>query len=135
MALEKVLAFESLGVARAAMPQVASAHVAAFLAEAEASGVSVRRGKRKVSELRPTQKELSLEKAHAMLEAVPEAALAKAVLVSEDGYLLDGHHRWAALSLMSAEVEVEAVVLGLPIEALLERAHAFEKVAYKELDA
>jgi len=47
------------------------------------------------------------------------------ILVSKDGYILDGHHRWAALLCISPERKIQATVLDLGMDALLEMAAKF----------
>jgi hypothetical protein len=45
------------------------------------------------------------------------------IFVSTDGYILDGHHRWAALDTLGIDVKV--VMIDLPISNLLKLAHLF----------
>ena len=106
-------------VPRAEMPQIKSAHQAAFLGWLAAAGVTVGMAEVEAGELAATQAEICPEKVAAMAGA-PAAVLAKPVIVSLEGYVLDGHHHWAHAAAAGEKVKVAAV--GLEIEKLLEVA-------------
>jgi hypothetical protein len=114
------------------MPQILQPRIPDFLSELEAGGVKVERGSAKVGELKPTQAEIHVEHVREMLEKVPEANLRKAVIVSSDGYVLDGHHRWAALHMKGADEEIATIEVGLPIRKLLDVARGYSGVTYKD---
>lgn len=75
------------------MPQIKSHLVPAFVDEVRAAGVLVLAAAKDASSLRPSQRELHEDNVQAVMAS---ASLDKPVLVSSDGYVLDGHHRWAA---------------------------------------
>ena len=85
------------------------------------------------SDLKPTQKDIYMDNA---LKKVAAAEAGKwfpwdaAVLVSGDGYLLDGHHRWAATIVYNSrhpddvkKMTIEKVMM--PIKQLLKVANAY----------
>ena len=125
----------SLGVPRAQMPQIKSTLVPDFLEELAQQGIRMTRRRRRVGDLKPTQAELNLDKAREMLRGQPEDSLRKPVIVSKDDYLLDGHHRWAALQLQDPESEIETIRVEVGIRELLRLAAEFSKVEYKTVEA
>lgn len=98
-----------------------------FLARLKASGVQVRKRKIPVGMLKATQREIQAAKAAGMADVHLRGDFPKidaAVLGSEDGHILDGHHRWAALTMIDPFREMEVIVVDLPIKELLYEAAA-----------
>lgn len=115
----------NLGLLRKDMPQIEGKDVPEFVAWLEEKGISAKPGTIRVGDLQATQKEINAEKVRQMQG---DADLGKyPILISKDLYVLDGHHRWAALLADDPESEIKVVKLGLPIKALLEVAHEFPK--------
>jgi hypothetical protein len=89
---------ENLGLDRSQMPQVPSQLKAKFIADMEAQGVGMERSERNPIGLKPIQGEISGRSAGFIMQnekkdrKVTDAAR---VLVTRDGWILDGHHRWA----------------------------------------
>jgi len=87
------------------------------------------------ADLKPTQKDIYMDNAlkKAKAGADPKINWAPwnaAVLVSEDGYLLDGHHRWAATIIYNQQHPEDAKAMtiekvGVPIKQLLKIANAY----------
>jgi hypothetical protein len=61
------------------------------------------------------------------------------IIVSKEGYIVDGHHRWAALlawdfkDKLDKPIKIHVKVIGLPIEMIITRAHDFNKQYYANL--
>lgn len=123
----------SMGVPRTQMPQIKSEFVPDFLEMLKKNGVSVKQGERRVGDLHPTQGQLNAVKAREFADNMPEKALKKPVIVSKDDYILDGHHRWAALFLKDPESKIKSIDVDLPMKQLLAVARSFEKVGYKDV--
>ena len=81
-------------IPRNKMPQIKSSLVPAFISELTASGVDVLHTAVQASALSKSQLELHEDNILALM-AKPDQ-LKKLILCSEDNYVLDGHHRWAA---------------------------------------
>ena len=71
-----------------------------------------------VSELKPAQTEIIKEKAFSM--AINSLLKGKwdgqdlGAIISNDNYIMDGHHRWAAISLIDPSAKVQGTVINLP---------------------
>lgn len=114
---------------RAEMPQTPSNRKGEFLAEIESRGLTVERTTLKPSELRASQSELNSRSSVeiAQREGSRGADAFKvgdelAVVVSSDGYVVDGHHRWAGAAMLAQTgrpVQMSVIVIGAPRDALL----------------
>jgi len=108
--------FGSLGIPRTSMPQVLSAHRGAMVQFLKGRGISNRKENVLPGALRPSQKEYSPEKvAKAKVWEGPQRPL----LVSDDGYVADGHHQWAAALEADPMTEIPIFRLGANIVELL----------------
>ncbi len=125
----------NFGIKRIDMPQIRSDLVPQFIEELRSSGVKVKNGKQQVGKLKATQSELHADKVQSMIENPKvRANLAKPIIVSSDGFILDGHHRWAAMVTMSPKSKIPTVEVNLPMKDLLERAGEFSGVQFKKSD-
>lgn len=91
---------EGMGVARSDMPQIPSSERENFLADIEKdNGITHEKEKVDPTTLKPIQKEVSGSRAGAIYEKFAEkGAIPKGerILISKDGFVVDGHHTWAA---------------------------------------
>ena len=117
-------------LSRKEMPQITGEHFPAFNKYMKDNDVTVENMKIEVGKLKPTQSEINNEKVKRFMKSDDKKFLYKKVLVSSDNYLLDGHHRWAALLGLDAKNEIECVRFSVPIKKLLKLAHSFDKVEY-----
>lgn len=89
-----------LGIPRRLMPQFTSPQdIKSFVRFAEKKyGIRAHRGTRRAARLRPSQEEINRERVEGVKEEIKEKKLDPDVplVVSRDGYVIDGHHRWAA---------------------------------------
>lgn len=112
-------------------PSSTSTILELFLRSLAESGVSIEKFKTPVGKLRATQEEIRADKTFGM--AVNHLKgdfpdIGSAVVVSQDGYILDGHHRWAALLLIDPQREIQVQHVDLPMDTLLSRAAQFPGV-------
>lgn len=113
----------TLGIPRANMPQVAIRLRPAMLAFMESKGISYEREDIVADEIKPTQAEYSLVKAERARNIADDRSDKSAVLVSSDGYVLDGHHRWVAKAQEKQPVNV--IRFDAPIDRLLDAVREF----------
>lgn len=121
---------DSLGIPRDQMPQIPSDRVQSFLKDLRSTDVTVQEKHVPASTIKPTQIELNREKVE-KFKGESDENLAKPVILSSDGYLLDGHHRWQALKEKSPNAEVPAKIVDLPINDLLERGRSFSGAEFQ----
>lgn len=117
----------ALGIPRAEMPQIKGDHRGAFIQYLSGKGVTHKNIEVPADSIKPTQAEFSPEKVKAWAKAGDSD---RSVLVSSDGYVLDGHHQWMA-SRISGE-PVKAIRLDAPISDLLKLSNEFPSVKRAE---
>lgn len=110
----------TLGIPRAEMPQIPGKDRGALVAFLEARGIPYARTEVAPDSLRPTQREFSRKKTQ---QARQDTGGAKTVIVSGDGYVLDGHHRWMAQLVDDKPVDV--MRFKAPIRELLAAVREF----------
>lgn len=110
----------SLGVPRADMPQIRADHRGAMVNFMNARGVTHEEQTVPASSLRPTQAEFSPERVG---RAAAREGTERSILVSGDGYVLDGHHQW--LAQREAGGDVKIIRLNAPMADLLPLAREF----------
>ena len=108
-------------IPRHLMPQIKSGLVPTFIAELTASGVDVLHTTVQASVLSKSQLELHEENIMSLMQKPDQ--LRKPLLCSEDGFVLDGHHRWAANCRLGNEQKV--FLVKLPAVEALRRMQAF----------
>jgi N12 class adenine-specific DNA methylase len=117
----------TLGIPRADMPQVKSAHRGALIQFLKARGIDSEEDQVTPASLRPTQAEFSPDK---VKQARDYDYGDRAILVSQDGYLVDGHHQWMGKLWRQASEEdrsqdVRVIRLQAPIRTVLTAIEEF----------
>jgi hypothetical protein len=67
-----------------------------------------------------------------MDRVTPTAMVGKKPLVSKDGYILDGHHRWCKSFLNDETIGIIRVVMN--IRPLLDLTKQYPKVQYSDIN-
>lgn len=97
-------------------------------------GVAVTRKTVKAASLKASQSELVGAKVAGMVGAAKAGKFdpgGKAIFVSRDGYVIDGHHRWASQVGLDAgdgklgDMDMKVIEIDMPISAVLREANAW----------
>ncbi|WP_295487860.1 LPD38 domain-containing protein [uncultured Pseudomonas sp.] len=120
---------QSLGVPRAEMPQVKAENRGALVNFLRSRGVESDQQSVPAQSLKPTQAEFSPERVARAVDAKGD----RSILVSSDGYVLDGHHQWLAAREQGADVKV--LRLDAPMAELLPMAKEFPSSTQESGDA
>ena len=91
------------------------------------NGIKTKRTKAPVGMLKATQSEIKAEKTYGMADAFLKGKfnnIGDSVVVSRDGHILDGHHRWAALLTIDPSREMDVQVIDMDMDDLLREAQA-----------
>lgn len=110
-----------LNRARDTMPQIPKEHQEAFLNGLKEKGISITNEKVSPSKLLPTQNEIDAVRIGQKLKTYDKGdKTMRAIMVSKDNYVLDGHHRWA----VQVIVDVDNPKLKVKIPVIrIGRAH------------
>lgn len=125
----------SLGYARKDMPQVDADNVTDFVLHFN-DKVGVKKVKRKLSSLKPSQSEMNDDKVyHFVGQGIDGKNTKNKYIISNDNYILDGHHRWAAdLELSNDEDEVSCYKINLPAKELIKQANKLKMTKNVDID-
>jgi len=115
---------------RIEMPQIVAKKLPAFLKELRKDGAKCKRKSYDADKLQPMQNKLDTAKVE-RLKNTPEA-LKKPIVVSHDGFILDGHHRWAACKAL--DQKVPCIEVALDKDELLEQARDFDGAEFRKAD-
>ena len=96
------------------MPQIKSTHRGAMVQFLKARGIEHRQEEVSADSIRPTQAEYSPEK---VMKAAGFTGVNRSILVSSDGYVLDGHHQW--LAGIAKDAPIKVIRLNAPIDKLV----------------
>lgn len=114
---------------RALMPQIKGSKMAEFLSYLKNKDIEYKNARLPVKELRSTQSEFDLAKVD---ELIGQKNTGR-IVVSNDGYIMDGHHRWLADYNYNKESKIDAIVIDLPILELMRVGKEFSGVKYSPL--
>ncbi|MDD5150158.1 MAG: hypothetical protein PHC28_06695 [Flavobacterium sp.] len=128
----RLLVQHGFHIPRKDMPQIRSDLVPKYLDFLSEHGIKYTKKKIEVSNLKSTQGELDINKVIPMMDKDNEAN-DKPIIVSEDHYVLDGHHRFAALYCKDKKLTLTCYVIGLKIQDLLNITKEFDLVFFKAL--
>ena len=108
------------GIPRAEMPQIKAEHRGAMTNFLNARGIMHEQVELSPAELKPTQAEYApLKVSRAASFKGPD----RSILVSSDGYIVDGHHQW--LAKLATGQPVKAIRLNAPVDQLLPMVKEF----------
>jgi len=95
------------------------------------NGVKTSKKKMPVGKMKATQSEIKAEKVFGMADAHLKGKfdnIDDSVIVSKDGHILDGHHRWAALLTIDPGREMNVREIDMTMDELLKEAAGFPGV-------
>lgn len=117
----------TLGVDRADMPQLDKEAWGRMVDSAKKDNVGFEDMQMSPADLKATQSEINAVKVLGMADAMKAGKELGGgnPIVSSDGYVLDGHHRWAASWLTGRDAKMKVTRVNLPIRKLLDYADKF----------
>lgn len=121
----------TLNIARHLMPQIQSNDVQAFIDKLKSEGIKVTQSKIGVNTIKAVQGEFNKEKILAMMQK--DLSKSKPVIVSQDGFIVDGNHRWLAELNKNFKSKIDAIIIHLNIMDVIQQARLFDKVFYKQV--
>ena len=125
----------TLNIPRNKMPQIRREYIEDFIKSLKKLGVSVTKRYIAVKSLKPTQAEINMNKVKEKQENfVSGAKTPKPFMVSDDNFILDGHHQLFALQTIDPTTRVYCYHIGVLMRVLLVLAGNFPKTTYKEID-
>lgn len=109
-------------VSRRDMPQIKSDEVVVMIKKFQKLGIPLSTGTIHPKECIPTQKQLYRKKINNIVSSIKKYGMEEIhpIFISNDGYIIDGHHRWAACRASFPDEMLRFVRVKLPIEIALQ---------------
>lgn len=124
---------EGMGIARKDMPQVPAERRGEFLSELEGEGVTIEEEAVDPKTLKPIQKEVSASRSGAIYNRYQKEGgipTEQRILISKDGFVIDGHHTWGAavaFSFDNPDATLPVYRIGLTAKEALDRSLEWTK--------
>lgn len=112
----------NLGFKRKEMPQIEGKSIPKFLDYLKSEGVKYTEKLVDSKSLRPTQSQFNQDKIQSMIDTIDQKKQ-HPIMVSKDGYVIDGHHRW--LAHYNTDKKMPVIMIDLKIYDALEKMHDF----------
>jgi len=142
--VEKKYCQSNIDIDRADMPQIYEEYIPQYVDFLEEQGIDSNMDYDvKVGSLHPTQKNISLPRMKRMLHRLLEGyytdtegkklnPLKRVIVVTKDGYVLDGHHRWATSLFLSPNNTVDVLRVNANIKDLVPISKNFGMVEFQK---
>ena len=136
-AYRKTDAYKNLDEAesREDMPQVKNKDIPDMYQKLTDNGISCDVGVVECSRLKPMQDGINRDKVENMKDAIGRGEDMGHIVISKEGYIVDGHHRWVAMTEACGDKKkINAVKINLPKDAALESvSHLAESKELQEM--
>jgi hypothetical protein len=142
--VEKKYCQSNIDIDRADMPQIYEEYIPQYVDFLEEQGIDSNMDYDvKVGSLHPTQKNISLPRMKRMLHRLLEGyytdtegkklnPLKRVIVATKDGYVLDGHHRWATSLFLSPNNTVDVLRVNANIKDLVPISKNFGMVEFQK---
>lgn len=120
-----------LDIDRKHLPQITSDNLKKFLKFLKNNGIELSIEKIPVKDLKPMQGHLNAEKIKSMSK---NKGSLKPVIISDDNYILDGHHGWAARYLSDKNYLAKCIKANVDASELYNTAMEFKPAKYKGIN-
>lgn len=118
-------------IPRHLMPQIPKDKLKEFCSYLESVGVKTFEDSKPLNWFKPVQKHVNLEKVNNLVNNRSKID-SSPLIVTEDGYLVDGHHRWVAANKLHLDL-MPVVVCCCPLKEFLKVAHDFDHTYVKSV--
>lgn len=122
----------SLGYGRHQMPQIKDKYQQDVFQYLYDNGIKFSKKTVRVGEIKPAQKEIRIDVSMELLKTQSNK-LKKPILVSSDGYVIDGHHRWFAFFLENPMQKVKFIKISIPAKKIIPIINKFDFVDSKDI--
>ena len=121
----------SLGISRSEMPQIPAEKTKGFLNYLTRTGCKYERVEKSANELTPSQGELDTDKADKIWN--DGNSLNSEIIISKDGYVLDGHHRWFAVKRNAPNEKLNCIQLNYDAKSCIDLMNDYAHVLNVDL--
>jgi hypothetical protein len=132
---DKQAKLETLGMKRKDLPQIRGEDKPEFLGELAAKGIAYENKSIAVKDLKGVQGEYDPQRVGELRDniAAGDQEFSRP-LVSNDGYIIDGHHRWRAAYEHNPDYKLDVIQIDMPVKPLLEEVASSSKAFSAGID-
>jgi hypothetical protein len=123
---------KTLGIPRDKMPQVKSKDYDELIAFLKKRKIKMTKRKVKAKDLKATQSNFNVDKITQAVDKYKTLATAKPIIVSSDGYVIDGHHRW--LGAVNVGGDIAIMQASVKAKELMDAINQFPKTFNKNIN-
>ena len=113
------------------LPQIPSDKMEEFLEFVKNNEVSVKHGRAPIIKLKPIQSHINREKVEKIKKNAKTQKLSP-ILVSKEGFVIDGHHRWVAQRELEEET-MDVILINATLKDVISLCYLFDGVQFKGL--
>lgn len=113
-------------ISRKFMPQISGDSIGQAVELLTKNGIIVQKGKISVSKLTHSQEAVNKEKVRNIIRDIKRGKKMPPLIISNDNYIVDGHHRWIAYKLLDPNMIIKVIRINLPKQESI--------VAYKKVE-
>lgn len=128
-----VLPTGNLGIMRSQMPQIDGPHQSGFIKWLAGQGVKSEKTQMPAQNLKLTQNEINKTKVFKLMQAYRGGQIAKwaPIIVSKDGFVIDGSHRFVAIYNIDKYQSMEVIRVDMPALQLVQLCMKFPGVKFR----
>ncbi len=123
----------NFGIGRGQMPQIASERLGEYMQAMERQGIKFTHTTMKLEDLRITQNEYNKFKVMKLMDVYKKGKKVLPILVSSDGFVLDGSHRFIAQFNLNPKGDISVYKANVKIKPLLDASHTYAGVTYRSV--
>lgn len=94
------------------MPQIAHDEQSDVIALLNQEGIKTERVQLDPSQIKHSQSKVNKEKVRSIIKDIRNGKSLPRIFISEDNFIIDGHHRWIAYKLL--KLPIKCIRIGLP---------------------
>jgi hypothetical protein len=126
----------NMGISRSQMPQIPGQYMNEYIAHLKRNGIALQDKMVKTSSIRLTQNEYNKEKVLSLmdkLKKIGNPANQPPIIVSIDGFVLDGSHRFIANHNLNPNGDIRVLMASVKIKELLEVSRNFPAAQFRSV--
>lgn len=101
-------------ISRKFMPQISGDSIGQAVELLTKNGITVQKGKISVNKLTHSQETVNKEKVRNIIRDIKRGKKIPPLIISNDNYIVDGHHRWIAYKLLDSNMIIKVIRINLP---------------------
>jgi ParB-like chromosome segregation protein Spo0J len=113
------------------MPQIQGSDLKDAFSILKKAGIPVEIVSMLPKKLRHSQKTVNKKKVMALTKSISQGQKIPPIVISEDNYIVDGHHRQLAYAVIEPDTEIPVIQIGLPRDKAIKAYKAVEKYMEK----